>query len=260
MTTRASRRAPDARMPLREHLREFRNRLILASIGIVVGAVAGWFLYPHAFDFLAEPILKAAEESNQDVSINFSGLATALDLQLKMSIVIGVVLTSPWWLFQLWRFIAPGLRAREKRYTFGFLGAAIPLFLAGVALSLWVYPHAAEILLGFTPPEGSNYLDAQQFMTFAMRLVVAFGLAFVFPVVMVGLSAAGIVKSGTWMGGWRWAVFLIFLFCAIMTPTPDAVTMCVMAAPMVGLFFAAVGVAKLFERARRRRKAAAGLA
>ena len=260
MTTRASRRAPDARMPLREHLREFRNRLILASIGIVVGAVAGWFLYPHVYDFLAEPIQRAADKAGTDASINFSGPATALDMQLKMSIVIGVVVTSPWWLFQLWRFIAPGLRAREKRYTFGFLGAAIPLFLAGVALSLWVYPHAVEILLGFTPAEGSNYLDAQQFMTFAMRLVVAFGLAFVFPVVMVGLSAAGIVKSSTWMAGWRWAVFLIFLFCAIMTPTPDAVTMCVMAAPMVGLFFAAVGVAKLFERARRRRKAAAGLA
>ena len=247
-------------MPLREHLREFRNRVILIAIGVAIGGVIGWFLYPYAFDFLAEPILAAADKSGQDVSINFSGLATALDMQLKMSIVIGVIISSPWWLYQVWAFIAPGLRTREKRYTFGFLGAAIPLFLGGVALSLWVYPHAAEILLGFTPEEGSNYLDAQMFMSFAMRLVLAFGLAFVFPVVMVGLSAAGIIKSATWIKGWRWAIFLIFVFCAIMTPTPDAITMCLLAAPMIGLYFGAIGVSKMFERARRRRRAAAAAA
>ena len=243
-------------MPLREHLKEFRTRLILAAIGIVAGAVAGWFLYPYAFDFLARPIEAAADASGGDVSINFSGLATALDMQVKMSLVIGVIISSPWWLYQLWAFIAPGLRAREKRYTIGFLGAAVPLFLGGVALSLWVYPHAAEILLGFTPPEGSNFLDAQMFMSFAMRLVLAFGLAFIFPVIMVALSAAGLVKSTTWMRGWRWAVFLIAVFTAIMTPTPDAITMIIMAIPMIGLYFAAVGVAALFERSRRRRTAA----
>jgi len=243
-------------MPLREHLREFRKRLILAAIGVVIGAVAGWFLYPYAFDFLADPIVKATEESGQDAKINFAGLATALDMQVKMSLVIGVIITSPWWLYQLWAFIAPGLRSREKRYTIGFLGAAIPLFLGGVALSLWVYPRAAEILLGFTPEEGSNYLDAQMFMSFAMRLVLAFGLAFIFPVIMVALSAAGLVKASTWMRGWRWAVLLISIFTAIMTPTPDAITMIIMAIPMVALYFAAVGVARLFERSRRRRRAA----
>lgn len=247
-------------MPLREHLLEFRKRLILACIGVAVGAVAGWFLYPYAFDFLAGPIEDAAEASGGNVAINFSGLATALDMQIKMSLVIGIIISSPWWLYQVWAFIAPGLKTREKRYTIGFLAAAIPLFLAGVALSLWVYPRAAEILLGFTPPAGSNFLDAQQFMSFAMRLVLAFGLAFVFPVVIVALAAAGIVSSSTWLKGWRWAVLLISVFCAIMTPTPDAITMCIMAAPMVGLYFGAIGVAKLLERSRRRRRAAAAAA
>ena len=246
-------------MPLREHLREFRNRITYAAIGIAVGAVAGWFLYPKAFAFLQQPINDAAEEHGQNVSINFAGLATALDMQLKMAIVIGVVLTSPWWLYQLWAFVAPGLRTKERRYTIGFLGAAIPLFLAGIALALWVFPHAAGILLDFTPQGSSNFLDAQMFMSFAMRLVLAFGLAFVFPVVMVALSAAGLVRAATWTKGWRWAIFLIFLFCAIMTPTPDAITMCLMALPMVGLYFGAIGVSKLFERSRRRKREAAGL-
>jgi len=244
-------------MPLREHLREFRKRLILAAAGIFVGAILGWYLYPKAFEALQQPILDASARQDQDVKVNFAGLATALDMQLKMAIVIGIVVSSPWWLYQLWRFIAPGLKARERRYTIGFLGASIPLFFGGVALAVWIYPHAAQILLDFTPEGGSNYLDAQMFISFAMRLILAFGLAFVFPVVMVALSAAGIVKSRTWLHGWRWAVFIIFVFAAIMTPTPDAITMIIMAVPMVGLFFAAVFVAKLFERGKRKRKAQA---
>lgn len=244
-------------MPLREHLREFRNRLILAFAGIGIAAIAGWFLYPRVFAMLQEPVLEAAAAKGMVANINFAGLATALDIQLKMSIVIGIILSSPWWLYQLWAFVSPGLQRREKRYTVGFLGAAIPLFLLGVALSLWVYPHAVEVLIGFTPSGASNLLNAQDFMSFAMRLVLAFGIAFVFPVVMVALTAAGLVKTATWTHGWRWAVFLIFLFCAIMTPTPDAVTMILMALPMVGLYFAAIGVGLIFERARRKKRAEA---
>lgn len=244
-------------MPLREHLTEFRNRLILAFAGIGVAAIAGWFVYPRVFAMLQEPVLEAAAAKGMQANINFAGLATALDIQLKMSIVIGIIVSSPWWLYQLWAFVSPGLQRKEKRYTVGFLGAAIPLFLLGVALSLWVYPHAVEVLISFTPTGASNLLNAQDFMSFAMRLVLAFGLAFVFPVVMVALTAAGLVKTKTWVHGWRWAVFLIFLFCAIMTPTPDAVTMILMALPMVGLYFMAIGVGLLFERARRKRKAAA---
>jgi len=256
VTTSASGRAAGARMPLREHLREFRNRLTYVAIGIAAGAVVGWFVYPRVFAALQKPLLEAAAAQGKIANINFAGLATALDMQVKMSLVIGIIITSPWWLYQVWAFIAPGLRSREKRYSIGFLGAAVPLFLGGVALSLWVYPRAVGILIGFTPNGASNLLNAQDFMSFAMRLVLAFGLAFVFPVVMVALTAAGIVSSKTWLGAWRWAVFLIFLFSAIMTPTPDAVTMVIMALPMVVLFFAAVAVSRLFERSKRRRKVA----
>jgi len=255
MTTKSARRDADARMPLRQHLAEFRNRVILAAIGLTVGSVVGWFFYTPVFEALQRPVLDAAARDNALVTVNFSGLATALDMQLKLSLVIGVVLSSPWWLYQLWAFVAPGLKRHERRYTIGFLAAAIPLFLGGVALGWWVFPHAVQILTGFTPDGAANFLDAQLFMTFAMRLVLVFGLAFVFPVVMVALSAAGLVRTRTWLKGWRWAVTLIFAFCAVMTPTPDAITMVVMAVPMCGLYFGAVGVSALFERSRRKRAA-----
>jgi len=240
-------------MPLRGHLAEFRNRIILVAIGIAVFTVAGWFFYTPVFEALQAPVLKAADNGNELVYINFEGLATALDMQIKVSMVIGIVASSPWWLYQLWAFVSPGLKSNERRYTAGFLGAAVPLFLGGVALAWWVFPHAVQILTDFRPENTTNLLSAQMFMTFAMRLVLAFGLAFVFPVLMVGLTWAGIVTSRTWLRGWRWAVMGIFVFAAVMTPTPDAITMIIMAAPMCALYFGAVGVGALRERAKAKK-------
>lgn len=238
-------------MSLREHLAELRKRIILVAIGIAVFTVAGWFIYTPVFEALQQPVLEAAEKGDGLVAINFEGLATALDMQIKMSMVIGIVASSPWWLYQLWAFVSPGLKQKERRYTAGFLGAAVPLFLAGVALAWWVFPHAVQILTAFRPEGTANLINAQMFMTFAMRLVLAFGIAFVFPVLMVGLTWAGTVPSRTWLKGWRWAVMGIFIFAAIMTPTPDAVTMIVMAIPMCALYFGAIGVGALRERSKR---------
>ncbi len=247
-------------MSLADHLREFRKRLILAAIGIAIGMVAGWFLYTPVFEALQRPVLEAAERDDALVTVNFAGVATALDMQIKMSLLIGVIVSAPWWLYQLWAFVAPGLKSTERRYTVGFLAAAIPLFFGGVLFGWWVFPRAITILTGFTPDGAANFLDAQTFMTFAMRLILAFGIAFVFPVVMVALTWTGIVQARTWLRGWRWAVFIIFLAAAILTPTPDAVTMLFMAVPMVALYFAAVGVGLLRERVSRRRRAKAAAA
>lgn len=251
---RTRRRGADARMPLGAHLKEFRNRLILSALGIAVGAIGGWFFFQPVFDALQAPVIELAEKDNSLVSVNFGAVAQALDLRLKVSLLLGFIGSSPWWLYQLWAFVAPGLNKKEKRYTFGFLGTAIPLFLAGIVLAWWVYPRAVEILTGFTPEGGTNLLDAQLFMSFAMRLFLAFGIAFVFPVVMVSLTWAGIVQAQTWLKGWRWAILIIFVAAAVLTPTPDVVTMLVMAIPMCILYFGAVGVGFLRERSVRKRE------
>lgn len=239
-------------MPLREHLTELRNRLFLSLAGIVVGAVIGWFLFSPAFEALQRPLLDVAERQDALVSVNFSGLATALDMRFKVSFFLGLILSSPWWLYQLWAYIAPGLTGKEKRYTVGFVAAAVPLFLGGIGAGWLIFPHAVEILTEFRPDGTQQLLDAEMYLTFAMRLLVAFGLAFVFPVVMVALTWVGIVPWGAWLKAWRWAVLLIFVFAAVMTPTPDAVTMIAMAIPMCGLYFGAIGIGAL--RAKRRVK------
>lgn len=242
-------------MPLREHLAELRTRVILIAIGLAVFAVVGWFFFTPVFEALQQPVLEAAEQRETPVTVNFAGLATALDMRLKVAVFLGFLLSAPWWLYQVWAFVAPGLRQVERRYTVGFLAAAIPLFAGGVWLGWWVFPHAVDILTEFTPAQSANILDAQMYLTFSMRLFVAFGIAFVFPVLMVALSWSGIVSARTWLKGWRWAVLGIFVFAAVMTPTPDAITMIVMAIPMCALYFGAVGIGALRKRGRRKQEA-----
>jgi sec-independent protein translocase protein TatC len=239
-------------MPLRQHLTELRNRIILAAIGVLVGAVGGWFLFEPTFEELQRPLLDVAERDGALVSVNFAGLATALDMRFKVAVFLGLILSSPWWLYQVWAYVAPGLTGKERRYTVGFIAAAVPLFGAGIGLAWIVFPHAVEILTEFRPDGTQQLLDAEMYLNFAMRLLIAFGLAFVFPVVMVALSWIGIVPWRVWLRGWRWAVLLIFVFAAVMTPTPDAITMIAMAIPMCALYFGAIGIGALRARKRAR--------
>lgn len=255
MPLTSRRRNPEGRMPLREHLRELRRRVGLAAAGVLVGAVVGWVLYTPVIEALQEPIL--ALDRDGLVALNFPGVATSFDIRVKVSLFLGVILSSPWWLLQLWLFVTPGLTRRERRYTLGFVGAGAPLFVAGTALAWAVLPNAVRILTEFTPSGGANLIDAQMYMSFVMRVLLAFGVAFVLPVLMVGLSFAGVVRARTWLAGWRWAVVLVFTFAAVASPTPDVVTMFVLALPMLALYFVAVGIAHLRER-RRPGPAAAG--
>ncbi len=253
----SSTKTSEGRMPLREHLLEIRKRLFLVSCGLVAGAILGWFLYQPLLDALQAPLEKAAAEQGKVINLNFSGMATALDMKIKVSLFLGVIVSCPWWLYQLWAFITPGLTSKERRYAMGFLGASVPLFLGGAFLAWWVLPHAVDILAGFVPEGATNLTDAQGYLSFVMRLVLAFGLAFVLPVVLVALNFAGLVRAKALFAGWRWAVLIAFVFAAVMTPTPDALTMILVALPICLLYFGAVGIAFLRDRSTDKRDAAA---
>jgi sec-independent protein translocase protein TatC len=251
-------RDPEGRMPLREHLRELRSRLFKAGVAVVLGAVAGWFLYPRVYEALQQPILQIrAERLRQNptdvVTLSFDQVATSFNLQLRMSVYIGIVLSSPVWLYQLWAFIVPGLTKREKRYSMSFVGAAVPLFLAGIALAWKVLPNAIKFLTAFTPVGTANIINASDYFTFVLQIILAFGLAFVIPLLLVALNFAGVLSAIAMAKAWRAAVFLCFLFAAVASPTPDAGSMLALAFPMVGLYMLAVGIAWFNDRRRRRR-------
>ncbi len=252
MATLRHRRNPDGRMSLGDHLRELRRRFVIAAAAIAIGSVLGWVEYDWLFTQIMAPLRKLAAERGGLVNINFGGITQPFTVQLQVAMFVGVIVASPVWLFQVWGFIVPGLTKREKRTALAFVAAAAPLFLAGCFLATTVVPKAVEILISFTPKGAANLPDAALYLTFVTRFILAFGLAFLLPVFLVGLNVAHILPARIMLKGWRVAVLLIFVFAAMMTPTPDAWTMLVLALPMVGLFFAAVGVSMLLDRRRAR--------
>lgn len=243
-------------MPLREHLLELRKRMFLSACGLVVGAVGGWLLYMPLLAILRRPLDLAAAAQGKQIALNFTALGSPLDVHIQVSLFLAALVTSPWWLYQLWAFVTPGLTRREKAYAYGFIGAAVPLFLSGAVLAWWVLPNAVDVLASFVPDGTSQLVTAQDYLTFVMRLVLAFGLAFVLPVLVVGLNLAGLLRHETLAKGWRWAVLIAFVFAAVMTPTPDALTMVIVALPICVLYFGALGVALMHDRRIDRRRVA----
>jgi sec-independent protein translocase protein TatC len=237
-------------MSLRDHLRELRRRVVFSIVGVAIGSIVGWIVYAPVFDALQRPLIRLAAERGGLIAVNFAGIATSFDMRIKISLFLGVLLSSPWWVYQLWAFVTPGLTKRERRYAVGFVAAGAPLFLVGAFLAWLVLPNAVAVLTNFTPKGAANLIDAQVYLSFVMRVVLAFGLAFLLPVLMVALNFAGLVSAKAWFRGWRWAVLGIFVFAAVMTPTPDAITMLLVAIPMCGLYFGAIGICAWRDRRR----------
>ena len=247
-------RKTDGRMSLGDHLRELRRRLLVAAGAVAVGSVVGWVEYNRLFDLIMAPLREIAAQRHGLVNINFGGITQPFTVQLQVALFVGVIVASPVWLYQVWGFIVPGLTKREKRTSIAFIAAAVPLFLTGCFFASVAVPRAVEVLLGFTPKGAVNLPDAALYLTFVTRFILAFGLAFLLPVFLVGLNVAHVLPARVMLKGWRIAVMLIFVFSAMMTPTPDAWTMLVLALPMIGLFYSAVGVSTLLDRRRRRRE------
>lgn len=242
-------------MPLIDHLKELRKRIVLVALGLVVGAVAGWLLYDPLLQALQRPLDVAEELTGNEMTLNFAGPMAALDLKIKSALFLAVFLTCPWWLYQVWAFITPGLTSREKRYAYIFVGAAIPLFVGGAVMAWFVFPHAIQILSGFLPEEATGFTNAQEYLSLVMRLLIAFGLAFLSPVVLTALNLTGVLPAASMAKGWRWAVLVAFTFAAVMTPTPDPWTMILVALPICLLYFVALGIAWLNDRRRERKLA-----
>ncbi|WP_236863383.1 twin-arginine translocase subunit TatC [Brevibacterium daeguense] len=245
-------------MPLAAHLIELRNRLIICIIALALAAIGGWFLYDPVLMLLQAPIMDVAAQEGRVAEVNFAGVASPFDMKVKVSLFIGFFISSPVWLYQLWAFVVPGLTKNEKRYSVGFLAAAIPLFLAGAFLASYALPNAVRTLTAFTPEGATNIIPAQDYLSFVMLIVVVFGLAFVLPVLMVGLNLIGILSADTIRRSWRWIVVIVFAFAAIATPTPDGISMFFLVIPMLLLFVLAWVLCWLGDRRRKRKMIAEG--
>ncbi|MFL6111771.1 MAG: twin-arginine translocase subunit TatC [Catenulispora sp.] len=263
-------RDPEGRMPLGEHIRELRTRLFRASLGIALGSVAGWLVHEQVIHLLSETVCtvhnvhgvggeyKPANRCPNGI-LALSGPSAGLALSLKVSLLVGLVLASPVWLYQLWAFIAPGLHKNEKKYSLSFVGVAVPLFAAGTWLAYTIFPTLMNVLLGFVPEEAVSILPTDQFIGFFMRMVLIFGMSFEVPLIVVALNLAGVLSGERLKKSWRYVTFGIFVFSAAAVPTGEPLGMTALAAPMCLLYYGAIGFAVWNDKRRAARSINANL-
>ena len=243
-------------MSLGGHLKELRRRLFFIAIFIFAGTVGGWYLYEPIFGALSKPVVDYAKSHHSVATVNLPTITAAFDLQMQVSIFAGIIISSPFWLYQLWAFVSPALQKRERRYTVGFMVSAIPLFFAGCALAWVSFPAFIETLLSFTPNGSSNLISAQEYVLFVVRVLLVFGLAFVLPVILVMLNFARVLTAKGILKGWRIALLSIAIIAALATPVADPMSMFLVMIPMLALYFASAAVAGVNDRIFARRNAA----
>lgn len=241
-------RAADGQMTLFEHLRELRGRLFKATLGVLVGMILGLVVASRATKFLIAPYCNL--HAQLQCTFSASGPLDAFLVNLKVALYVGLLVSAPIWLYQLWAFIAPGLHRRERRYTYTFAAIAAPLFAAGVILAHLIVSKSLHFLLGSTSFVVLVGIDG--YFSFVTNLMLLFGVAFEFPLLILMLNMVGMVSGKRLLGWWRPAIFLMFLFGAIVTPTPDPFGMSILAACMGLLYFGAVGVALINDRRKGR--------
>lgn len=250
----------DRRMSLGEHLREARKRLIFAVLGLAAGMVVAFIITDPVIEFLTEPIRIIDEERGGDFAeLMFTGIASGFNLRIRMALSIGLLLSAPIWLWQIWAFVMPGLTRKEIKYTLAFVGAAVPLFFAGGYVAVLVAPHVIEVMSNFVPEIGVNFFDSDYYYDFILKFVLVIGVSFVLPVFMVALNLAGIMTGRAMLKGWRVAILVASLFAAIATPAADIGSMLMLAGILIVLYFAAALLSMLFDRQKRKRQLAAGL-
>jgi sec-independent protein translocase protein TatC len=237
---------PDGRMPLMEHIRELRNRVLKAVLALVVGMGVGFVpaVYSRTWTFIEHPFCKAVINGHSGCHVVgdqlvLGGVLDPFMFRVKIAFYFGLIVTSPVWLYQIWAFIAPGLYQRERRWSYAFVGTAVPLFLAGGGIAYLVMSRGLKYLLGLTPVGVLNLPTVDTYLGYVTAMLLGFGLAFELPLAMVMLNMAGILTHERIRKWRRVIIFGVFLFAGIASPSPDPVTMLLLAVPCVVLVEAA---------------------
>src|SRR5689334_2780505 len=248
---------PEGRMPLFDHLRELRNRIVKMALALIAGMIVGFIFFEQAWSVIERPLCHTVVNGHsvcRTAGVDELILNSPLDpfyLRVKVAFIVGVILSSPVWLYQLWAFIAPGLYAREKRWGHIFLGTAVPLFLVGNVLAYLSLGRSMHYLLGLTPGGVDNLIQVDLYISFVMTIMLAFGIAFELPLLIIMLNLAGILTHERFRKWRRMLIFGTFLIAGIANPSPDPITMLILG----GACAALVELAELVVWRHDRRKA-----
>lgn len=243
-------------MTLLEHLTELRARLGRAALALVLGTVVGYVIFPAVLDLLIQPFCQALSVLDPDRSCNLVAIRPleAFSVRIKTSVVIGLFVGGPVIFYQLWRFITPGLTKRERRLSLPFVVLSQVMFAVGMLFAYVVIPQGLRILLGIAGPQVETLLSADEYLTFFLTTSVAFGLVFELPLVLIFLAMVGVVSDASLRRARPYAMVAIVVVAALVTPTTDAITLLLMAAPMALFYELSILAAWIIGRRRRRRE------
>jgi sec-independent protein translocase protein TatC len=247
--------APDldaGRMTIWEHIAELRSRLVKSSIAIVVGMCFGFWVYPYLLTFLLKPLC----DINPDQCILVA--TDPLDpftTRIKISAYVGIMCAMPVLLWQIWRFVTPGLYPHEKRYAIPFVASALALFAFGAAIAYYTLNPALQFLISIAGTDVEPFYTPDNYVTLIAYMMVAFGVGFEFPVLLVALQIAGVLTPKKLLGWWRYAVVIIVVFAAVATPSADPISMMALAIPMILFYGIAIVIGFLLDKTKRNKKA-----
>jgi sec-independent protein translocase protein TatC len=254
---------PGAEMTILEHVAELRDRLVKSSVALIVTTlISAFLLYDQTFRFITrsyceiDPRYRITSAAGQSCGLLAQSPLEGLSIRIRLSLVLGLLIAMPVIAYQLWRFIAPGLKQSEKRFAIPFALASTLLFAGGVTIAFVTMPKAIGFLVAAGGEGLINFYAADRYLRFVMFMGLAFGLTFEFPLVLVFLSMAGVLSSQAMLRAWRPAVALIIVVAAVVTPSQDPISLFSMAIPMWIFYFAAAGVARFLIEPRRRRRQA----
>jgi sec-independent protein translocase protein TatC len=246
---------PEGRMPLMEHIRELRSRVIKAGLGLVLGAIIGWVFFDPVWNVLKRPYERIPPEHclGGKCTLVVHGIFDGFFIHFKVALIVGAVLSSPIWLYQIWAFIAPGLYARERRWTYTFIGAAVPLFGVGAWLAYLTLDKGLRIFIGLAPGNTTVLVGITDYLGYATAMLLIFGLTFELPLFVVILNVAGVLTHARIKRFRRMMIFGIFVFAAVATPSQDPITMLALALPTVFLFEVAEVIAWIHDKRKAAR-------
>ncbi len=240
----------EKRGDLVSHLTELRARLVRAILHASLGMLVVWIFYRPLYAFLTHPITAGMKAVGGQLTVR--GLMEGFLIKCEIALVGGVILASPFIIYEVWAFVSPGLTRSERSAVAPLIPASILLFLMGVALGYLITGPSVAWLMLYVPPDTRALLTLNDTLLLVLKFYLAFGAAFQLPVVLVVLAKIGLVNSRLLSKRWREATIAIFLIAAIITPTWDPITMTVCAIPMVVLYLGTIWIIKLIERGHRR--------
>lgn len=235
----------EKKLPLTAHLKELRKRLILSFIAVGGGFALCYAFAEKIFDILAAPLLEMMPTGG---SLIFTSVAEAFFTYMKVAFIAGLILASPFVLYQVWAFVAPGLYRHEKKYVIPFVLAGSFFFAIGIFFGYVIaLPVGFKFLLGFATDFIKPMPSMKEYLSFSIKFLLAFGIVFEFPVVLVLLARIGVVNAKMLAKQRKYAILLIFIFAAILTP-PDIISQVILALPMIGLYELSILLSKMFGK------------